>query len=123
MVPLSGAKIGAPDEMGGDAGRASAQRRVRDAIKSTTSTWRSKKTGPCSRSATKSSPIWARLTASTIRFSSAALYITGVYQIQNYAVDAFGIATNKANHGSLRGIGKAEARSLSNGWSISSRAN
>jgi aerobic carbon-monoxide dehydrogenase large subunit len=41
--------------------------------------------------------------------SSAALYVPGVYQIQNYAVDAYGIATNKANHGSLRGIGKAEA--------------
>jgi aerobic carbon-monoxide dehydrogenase large subunit len=41
--------------------------------------------------------------------SSAALYVPGVYQIQHYGVDAYGIATNKANHGSLRGIGKAEA--------------
>jgi carbon-monoxide dehydrogenase large subunit len=41
--------------------------------------------------------------------SSAALYVPGVYQIQHYAVDAYGVATNKANHGSLRGIGKAEA--------------
>lgn len=41
--------------------------------------------------------------------SSAALYMTGVYKIQDYKVDAYGIATNKANHGSLRGIGKAEA--------------
>lgn len=41
--------------------------------------------------------------------SSAALYMTGVYDIQNYRVDAYGVATNKANHGSLRGIGKAEA--------------
>ena len=41
--------------------------------------------------------------------SSAALYMPGVYQIQDYKVDAYGIATNKANHGSLRGIGKAEA--------------
>jgi aerobic carbon-monoxide dehydrogenase large subunit len=41
--------------------------------------------------------------------TSAALYIPGVYRIQNYAVDAYGVATNKANHGSLRGIGKAEA--------------
>ncbi len=41
--------------------------------------------------------------------SSAALYVPGVYQIQNYCVDAYGVATNKANHGSLRGIGKAEA--------------
>ena len=35
--------------------------------------------------------------------------MTGVYQIQNYAVDAFGISTNKTTHGSLRGIGKADA--------------
>ncbi|HWP57027.1 MAG TPA: xanthine dehydrogenase family protein molybdopterin-binding subunit [Candidatus Acidoferrales bacterium] len=41
--------------------------------------------------------------------SSAALYVPGVYRIRNYRVDAYGIATNKANHGSLRGIGKAEA--------------
>jgi len=41
--------------------------------------------------------------------SSAALYVPGVYQIQHYGVDAYGIATNKANHGSLRGIGKADA--------------
>lgn len=41
--------------------------------------------------------------------SSAALYVPGVYRIQNYAVDAYGVATNKANHGSLRGIGKADA--------------
>ena len=40
---------------------------------------------------------------------AAALYMTGVYQIQNYAVDAVGIATNKTTHGSLRGIGKADA--------------
>jgi aerobic carbon-monoxide dehydrogenase large subunit len=40
---------------------------------------------------------------------AAALYMTGVYQIQNYAVDAFGVATNKTTHGSLRGIGKADA--------------
>ena len=40
---------------------------------------------------------------------AAALYMTGVYQIQNYAVDALGIATNKTTHGSLRGIGKADA--------------
>ena len=40
---------------------------------------------------------------------AAALYMTGVYQIQNYAVDAIGIATNKTTHGSLRGIGKADA--------------
>ncbi len=40
---------------------------------------------------------------------AAALYMTGVYQIQNYAVDAFGISTNKTTHGSLRGIGKADA--------------
>jgi CO/xanthine dehydrogenase Mo-binding subunit len=35
--------------------------------------------------------------------------MTGVYQIQNYAVDAFGVSTNKTTHGSLRGIGKADA--------------
>jgi carbon-monoxide dehydrogenase large subunit len=40
---------------------------------------------------------------------AAALYMTGVYQVQNYAVDAFGVATNKTTHGSLRGIGKADA--------------
>jgi carbon-monoxide dehydrogenase large subunit len=40
---------------------------------------------------------------------AAALYMTGVYQIQNYAVDAFGVSTNKTTHGSLRGIGKADA--------------
>src|SRR5262249_62273925 len=40
---------------------------------------------------------------------ASALYIPGVYQIQNYAVDAFGVATNKTTHGSLRGIGKADA--------------
>src|SRR5262245_52847698 len=34
---------------------------------------------------------------------ASALYIPGVYQIQNYAVDAFGVATNKTTHGSLRG--------------------
>src|SRR5215510_9105797 len=41
--------------------------------------------------------------------TSAALYVPGVYRIQHYGVDAYGVATNKANHGSLRGIGKAEA--------------
>ena len=41
--------------------------------------------------------------------TSSALYVPGVYQIQHYAVDAYGVATNKANHGSLRGIGKADA--------------
>lgn len=40
---------------------------------------------------------------------AAALYMTGVYQIQNYAVEALGISTNKTTHGSLRGIGKADA--------------
>ena len=40
---------------------------------------------------------------------AAALYMTGVYQIQNYAVDAIGVSTNKTTHGSLRGIGKADA--------------
>jgi len=40
---------------------------------------------------------------------AAALYMTGVYQIQNYSVDAFGVSTNKTTHGSLRGIGKADA--------------
>ena len=40
---------------------------------------------------------------------AAALYMTGVYQVQNYAVEALGIATNKTTHGSLRGIGKADA--------------
>jgi carbon-monoxide dehydrogenase large subunit len=40
---------------------------------------------------------------------AAALYMTGVYQIQNYEVTAFGVSTNKTTHGSLRGIGKADA--------------
>ena len=40
---------------------------------------------------------------------AAALYMTGVYQIQNYEVNAVGVATNKTTHGSLRGIGKADA--------------
>ena len=40
---------------------------------------------------------------------ASALYMTGVYQIQNYAVDATGVSTNKTTHGSLRGIGKADA--------------
>src|SRR2546428_11663974 len=40
---------------------------------------------------------------------ASALYVPGVYQIQNYAVDAFGVSTNKTTHGSLRGIGKADA--------------
>jgi len=40
---------------------------------------------------------------------AAALYMTGVYQIQNYEVMAFGVSTNKTTHGSLRGIGKADA--------------
>ncbi len=40
---------------------------------------------------------------------AAALYMTGVYRIESYAVDAFGVATTKTTHGSLRGIGKADA--------------
>lgn len=40
---------------------------------------------------------------------AAALYMTGVYQIHNYEVSAFGVSTNKTTHGSLRGIGKADA--------------
>ena len=40
---------------------------------------------------------------------ASALYVPGVYQIQNYQVDALGISTNKTTHGSLRGIGKADA--------------
>lgn len=40
---------------------------------------------------------------------AAALYMTGVYQIQNYEVTALGVSTNKTTHGSLRGIGKADA--------------
>jgi carbon-monoxide dehydrogenase large subunit len=40
---------------------------------------------------------------------AAALYMTGVYQIRHYAVEAFGVSTNKTTHGSLRGIGKADA--------------
>lgn len=41
--------------------------------------------------------------------SSAVLYMTGAYDIKSYQVDAYGVATNKSRHGSLRGIGKAEA--------------
>ena len=40
---------------------------------------------------------------------AASLYMTGVYQIQNYEVTALGVSTNKTTHGSLRGIGKADA--------------
>jgi CO/xanthine dehydrogenase Mo-binding subunit len=40
---------------------------------------------------------------------AAALYMTGVYQIQDYEVTALGVSTNKTTHGSLRGIGKADA--------------
>ncbi|HEY7065369.1 MAG TPA: xanthine dehydrogenase family protein molybdopterin-binding subunit [Chloroflexota bacterium] len=40
---------------------------------------------------------------------STVLYMTGAYDVQTYAVDAYGAATNKAPHGSLRGIGKADA--------------
>ena len=40
---------------------------------------------------------------------AAALYMTYVYQIQNYEVTALGVSTNKTTHGSLRGIGKADA--------------
>src|SRR5438067_8162468 len=40
---------------------------------------------------------------------ASALYVPGAYQIQNYSVDAFGVSTNKTTHGSLRGIGKADA--------------
>src|SRR5207245_3457017 len=40
---------------------------------------------------------------------ASALYVPGVYQIQNYSVDGFGVSTNKTTHGSLRGIGKADA--------------
>jgi len=40
---------------------------------------------------------------------ASALYMTGVYQIQNYEVTALGVSTNKTTHGSLRGIGKADA--------------
>ena len=32
---------------------------------------------------------------------AAALYMTGVYQIQNYEVTAIGVSTNKTTHGSL----------------------
>lgn len=40
---------------------------------------------------------------------SAALLVPGAYDIQHYAVDAYGVATNKTVHGSLRGVGKADA--------------
>src|SRR5262249_48881066 len=40
---------------------------------------------------------------------SAALLVPGAYNIQHYAVDAYGVATNKTAHGSLRGVGKADA--------------
>jgi carbon-monoxide dehydrogenase large subunit len=41
--------------------------------------------------------------------TSAFLYMSGPYDIQTYKVDAYGVATNKAAHGSVRGIGKADA--------------
>ncbi len=40
---------------------------------------------------------------------ASVLYIPAVYQIQDYAVDAYGVATNKSTHGPVRGIGKADA--------------
>ncbi|MBI4212955.1 MAG: xanthine dehydrogenase family protein molybdopterin-binding subunit [Chloroflexi bacterium] len=41
--------------------------------------------------------------------TAAFLYMTGPYDIQDYGVDACSVATNKTAHGSVRGIGKADA--------------
>ncbi len=41
--------------------------------------------------------------------SASFLYMTGPYDIQTYGVDAYAVATNKTAHGSVRGIGKADA--------------
>src|SRR5439155_25563389 len=41
--------------------------------------------------------------------TAAFLYMTGAYDIQAYAVDAYAVATTKTAHGSVRGIGKADA--------------
>ncbi len=43
---------------------------------------------------------------STVRVSS--LFVTGVYRIQNYEGQIFGVATNKTCYGPHRGFGKAE---------------
>ncbi|MBI4529598.1 MAG: xanthine dehydrogenase family protein molybdopterin-binding subunit [Deltaproteobacteria bacterium] len=40
---------------------------------------------------------------------ASTLYIPAVYDVQNYAVDSYGVATNKTTHGPVRGIGKADA--------------
>ncbi|MCC7103967.1 MAG: molybdopterin-dependent oxidoreductase [Chloroflexi bacterium] len=44
-----------------------------------------------------------------IALTATTLYMTGGYDIQEYRVDAYGVATNKTQHGALRGIGKADA--------------
>ena len=41
--------------------------------------------------------------------TAAFLYLTGSYDIRSYQADAYAVATNKAPHGSVRGIGKADA--------------
>ncbi len=41
--------------------------------------------------------------------TAAFLYLTGAYDIRAYQADAYAVATNKTAHGSVRGIGKADA--------------
>ncbi|MBI4214049.1 MAG: xanthine dehydrogenase family protein [Chloroflexi bacterium] len=41
--------------------------------------------------------------------TAAFLYLTGAYDIGAYQADAYAVATNKTAHGSVRGIGKADA--------------
>lgn len=48
-------------------------------------------------------------TGPNVSMTAASLYMTGPYDVQTYAVDAYAVATNKNSHGSVRGIGKADA--------------
>ena len=41
--------------------------------------------------------------------SAAYLYLTGAYDIREYRMEGYAVSTNKAPHGALRGIGKADA--------------
>ncbi|MBI4214047.1 MAG: xanthine dehydrogenase family protein [Chloroflexi bacterium] len=48
-------------------------------------------------------------TGPNVSMTAASLYLTGPYDIQTYKVDAYAVATTKNSHGSVRGIGKADA--------------
>ena len=79
------------------------------AIRFITSRWRSRKTARCLAISDKIIADMGSTYTVDHSIQAAALYMTGVYQIQNYEVTAFGMSTNKTTHGSLRGIGKADA--------------